>query len=136
MHRKTIFSILALALFLVASPATAQQTNPQQQPQDLPDIEVSDQELQTIAEAYVAVQNLTVEYRDKINAAQDAETAREIQQEYARVTTNAIQDEGVTVDRYDTVIQVASADQALGERLLAEIQKIAGAQQGDADTDS
>ncbi len=127
---------MALILVAFSSPVHAQQNAPQPQPQELPDIEVDDQELRSIAEAYIEVQNVTATYRDRLNAADDAETAREIQQEYAQVANQAIQDQGVQIERYDTVIQVARADEDLGDRLLAEIQTLINEQEGPGNSDS
>lgn len=136
MLRTSMLTIALLLVTLMAAPAQAQEATPQQQPQELPDIEVNDQELRSIANAYVAVQNVTATYRDRLNSAEDAEAARAIQQEYAQVANQAIEDEGVSIDRYDTVIQVARADEELGERLLTEIQVVMEDQAAPGNPDS
>ena len=136
MLRTSMLTIAVLLVTLMAAPAQAQQATPQQQPQELPDIEVDDQELRSIANAYVAVQNVTATYRDQLNNAEDAEAARAIQQEYAQVANQAIEGEGVSIERYDTVIQVARADEDLGERLLTEIQVVMEEQAGPGNPDS
>lgn len=108
--------------FFMLSPVLAQQAAPP--PQEVPDIEVDDQELTAIAKAYVSVQNITEEFKDRVNGAEDAEAAKALQQEYTQVANAAIADEGVEIERYDTVIQVATVDEELRQRLLSEIQDI------------
>lgn len=140
MLRTSLFSIVALLFAFLIAPAQAQQTapqqQPQQQPQQLPDIEVDDQELRSIAEAYVSIQNVTATFRDRLNSAEDADAARAIQQEYAQAANETIESEGLTIERYDTVIQVAQADEELGERLLTEIQDVIDEQAGPGGSDS
>lgn len=112
--------------FFMLSPVLAQQAAPP--PQEVPEIEVDDQELTAIAKAYVNVQNITSSFKERVNSAEDAEAAKALQQEYMQVANAAIADEGVEIERYDIVIQVASVDDELRERLLGEIQDILGEQ--------
>lgn len=118
------FAVVALTLFGL-SPALGQEAAPPpDQPQEVPDITVDDEELTSIARAYINVQNITTTYRERLNGAQDAEAAKDIQQEYAEVANSAIQDEGLSLERYDTVINVAAADADLRERLVFEIESL------------
>ncbi len=134
MQRLALLAAAVALLFVGVTPALAQegappqQQPPQQQPpqqqQEVPDVDVDDEELESIAKAYINVQNITTTYRERLNNAEDAEVAKDIQQEYADVANSAIQDEGVSLERYDTVINVAGADPELRERLVLVIEDI------------
>lgn len=132
MLRASILTAVFAMTFFVLSPVLAQQAAPP--PQEVPDIEVDDQELTAIAKAYVNVQNITETFKDRVNGAEDAEAAKALQQEYTQVANAAIADEGVEIERYDLVIQVASVDDQLRERLLGEIQDILSEQGGPGDS--
>ncbi len=132
MLRTSILTAIFALTFFVFSPVLAQQAAPP--PQEVPDIEVDDEELTAIARAYVNVQNITEQFKDRVNSADDAEAAKALQQEYTEVANAAIADEGVEIDRYDTVIQVASVDEELRQRLLTEIQDLLDEQGGGGDS--
>lgn len=115
-----------LTLLLLAAPATAQQQGAPQQQAPPPDVEVDDQELETIAEAYVDVQSLTDEYNQRIQQAESAEEAQSLQAEYAEKATSTVEDQGLSIDRYDNVVRAATVDEELRDRLLAQIETIVG----------
>lgn len=117
------FSITAVALLLLgmltAGPALGQQGVPPQQ--QVPDVEVDEAELQTVAEAYVEVQTLTNEFNQVVQQAEDAEEAQAIQAEYAERANEIVEGHDLTVERYDLVVRAATSDDELRERLLARI---------------
>ncbi len=115
-----------LTLLLLAAPATAQQQGAPQQQAPPPDVEVDDQELETVAEAYVDVQSLTDEYNQRIQQAESAEEAQSLQAEYAEKATSTVEDQGLSIDRYDNVVRAATVDEELRDRLLAQIETIVG----------
>jgi len=130
-------AIIVALMFVGVSPALAQQgAPPPQQPQEVPDIDVDDEELESIARAYITVQTITTTYRERLNSTDDAEAAKTIQQEYAEVANSAIQEEGVSLERYDTVINVAGADPELRDRLVAVIEEILEDEPGSGASDS
>lgn len=132
MLRTSILTAVFAMTFFVLSPALAQEAAPPPPPQEVPDIEVNDAELTAIAKAYVEVQNITEQFKERVNSAEDADAAKALQQEYTEVANSAIVDEGVEIERYDEVIQVASVDDELRQRLLTEIQGILGDQGSDS----
>jgi len=125
--RRILLSTLGLFVLvsLVMVPATlAQSQQQQQQPQQSPpDIEVSDGEVETIAEVYVTAEEIRESYRQDFQQAQTQEQARELQQQL-RQEINAIIEskDGITSDRYGKVLQAAQTDDEVRSQLLAAIQ--------------
>lgn len=124
MKRFSITTIAAMLLgFLIVAPATAQQGVPPQQ-QEVPEVDVDEAELETVAEAYVAVQTLTNEFNQIVQQAEGAEEAQEIQAEYAERANNLVRDHDLTVERYDLVVRAATGDDDLRARLLDKIDDV------------
>ena len=138
MKRLSITTAVVVALLFVGlSQAMAQQgAPPPPEPQEVPDIEVDDEELESIARAYITVQTITTTYRERLNSTDDVEAAKSIQQEYADVANSAIEEEGVSLERYDTVINVAGADPELRDRLVIVIEEILEDEPGSGGSDS
>jgi ribosome-binding protein aMBF1 (putative translation factor) len=127
MKRFPITIVTAMILgSLMAVPAVAQQGVPQQQqqPQEVPEVNVDEAELETVAEAYVAVQELTNEFNQMVQQAEGAEQAQEIQAEYAERANGVVEEHDLTIERYDLVVTAATADDELRERLLAKIEDV------------
>lgn len=100
------------AALVLAPPALAQQG--QQGAQQAPDIEVSDDELQTFAEAHLDVQEVRAEMEEAIQSAEDPETAQTIQQQSNRQMAAVIQEEhGMEVDRYTQIARAINQDPEL-----------------------
>lgn len=113
-------SLLALAACLVAPAALAQN---QQQTQDEPEIEVSNDGINMVAELYVDLEELQKEYQARLSQAESSEEARATQQEMAKTVDQTIDDyEGLTSERYDEIIQTAQDNNELREKLLERIE--------------
>ncbi len=131
--RKHVISSLfatLLAGILLVGPAVAQQQEapppPPQEQQPAPEVDVDEEELATVAEAYVAVQTLTNEFNQMVQEAEDAEEAQAVQAEYAERANETIRDHDLSVERYDNVVRAATEDDELRNRLLTEIESIMG----------
>lgn len=121
-----------LGLFVLASlvmvPATLaqgqQQQQQQQQPQEPPpEVDVSEDEVQTIAEVYVTIEEIREGYRADFQQAESQEQAQELQQELSQEINQTIENkEGITTDRYDEVLRAAQVDNELRDQLLAAIE--------------
>lgn len=118
----SILGTLALTLLLgLGSPSAFAQ---QQAPQEAPNIEVSDQEMEAAARAYIRVEDITAEYRAKFEQTQDQERAKEIQQEMRSATDAVIEEEGLNPQRYDQIIRAAQSDDQLRSELLALLEEL------------
>lgn len=124
MHLSTKFRTAAVAvaasafLTLMAFPVSIQVQ--QQQPPEL-----SDSKIQAVAEAYVQVFEIQSAYAPRIEAAQSPEEAQQLQQRANEEVVEVIREqEGVTVEEYSQIVNLAQSDEQVRERLLKEIQKI------------
>lgn len=125
------FSFFVLLAVFMAPVALAQggggqqQPPPPQQQQQAPDVDVSDEELETIAEVYLKLEEVQEKYREDFNETQDPEAAQELQQQLQDEANQVIEDhEGITPDRYDEIIRAAQADPELRDQLLAKIEEL------------
>lgn len=125
------FSFFVLLAVFMAPVALAQggggqqQPPPPQQQQQAPDVDVSDEELETVAEVYLKLEEVQEKYREDFNETQDPEAAQELQQQLQDEANQVIEDhEGITPDRYDEIIRAAQADPELRDQLLAKIEEL------------
>lgn len=125
--------VFVLASLLMVPAALAQGQQPQQQPppqqqqQAAPDVDVDDDELQTVAEVYVEIEQIRESYRPQFQSMEDPQEAQQLQQELSQEVDQAIeQKEGITMERYEEIIQAAQVDDALRNELLATIESVRG----------
>lgn len=121
---KTTASALALALgaAYAAPAAMAQQQPPPQQQgmpaQQQPEIEpVTDEEIWNFVRAVGDVGAIVEEVRPQLEAANDQEQAQLIQQAAQEQMLEAVENQGLTPQRYNEINMAAQADPALGERI-------------------
>lgn len=119
-HAKRLGLTFLLMLFL-APVAFGQGAPPQQQ--EAPNVEVNDDELETIAEVYVQIEAVQQEYRPEFQQAETEEEAQQLRSQLQQEVNQVIEaEEDVTVERYDKVIRAAQADPELGNKLIAAIE--------------
>ncbi len=105
------------------APATEAPAMPQQA---APQIDVSEQQVSEFADAYVAVQTLSQEYRAKLQNAADAEQTQQIQQQAQAEMKGAITESGLELVEYRQIAQAANQDEELRNRISAAITAITG----------
>lgn len=116
-------SLLALAALLIV-PATFAQAQQQQSQQAAPQVDVSAEEIEEVAVLFVEIGEVRTEYQSRLRDADDSEKARAIQQEMQNKITQTIDEfEGLSVERYDKIVQAAQADDELKEKILAQVEK-------------
>jgi len=111
----SIFVVLAL----FAIPATAQDMQPEPV-----DVELSDEEKQAVAEAYVDLQQLEAQYREQFADLQDPEEAQQVQQQFQEEVQGTVEEHGITLELYDQAIQATQTDAELRDELLALIEEV------------
>ncbi len=120
---KTTASALALALGAAyATPAAMAQQQPPQQgmQQQAPEISpVSDEEIWNFVRAVDDVSDIVQEVRPQLEAASDQEEAQLIQQAAQAQMLQAVEDQGLTPERYNEINMAAQSDPELGERISA-----------------
>jgi len=98
-----------------AAPAPAPQTEA---------IDVSQSEVESFVDAYMAVQGINQEYTEKLQAVEDPEEATELQQEAQTKMQEAVTDSGLSISEYQQIANQAGQD----EELRGQIEEALAAQ--------
>ena len=111
---------IAMGLLLVlGSAASAQVQSPSpnlsQEPQNIPD-----QKLDAAAAAIGRVANLKQDYQQRIAAASPADKERLVD-EALNAMKKAVTDQGLSVDEYDSILEVAQNDPGVREKIRQRI---------------
>ncbi|KCZ54100.1 hypothetical protein HY29_03235 [Hyphomonas beringensis] len=105
------------AAFAQAKPTTPQAPAAQAQAQP-----VTDAEITKFAAANEQVNTIIKKMSSELESATDASKASEIQTSYQQKIQSAIKEEGLTTNRYTQIIQMAQADPALTNKIIAEME--------------
>ncbi|WP_341939099.1 DUF4168 domain-containing protein [Marinimicrobium sp. C2-29] len=89
-----------------------QQAAPGAQPQ-AEQIEVSDKEVEGFVDAYMAVQGVNQEYTQKLQEVEDPEKATELQQEAQGEMQSAVDESGLSIEKYQQIANQAGQDEEL-----------------------
>ena len=113
-------AILFIAMgLLLGSAASAQVQSPSpnlsQEPQNIPD-----QKLDAAAAAIGHVANLKQDYQQRIAAASSADKER-LLDEALNAMKKAVTDQGLSVDEYDSILEVAKNDPGVREKIRQRI---------------
>jgi len=98
-----------------AAPAPAPQTE---------SIDVSQSDVESFVDAYMAVQGINQEYTQKLQAVEDPEEATELQQEAQTKMQEAVSDSGLSISEYQQIANQAGQD----EELRGQIEEALAAQ--------
>jgi len=120
----SIFVVLAL----FAAPVTAQDMEPEPV-----EVELTDEEKEAIATAYVDLQELQAQYREEFADLQDPEEAQQVQQQFREEQQGIVEDSGISLERYDQAIQATQTDAELRDELLALIEEEQAARNTEAE---
>ena len=97
------------------------QPDPQQQEQMMqqqePEVDISDVDLDKIADAYEAVNEVREEFQAELEGVEDHERAQQLQMEVRDKEVEAVENQGVEVDTYNQVMRAAQMDQELENEL-------------------
>ena len=112
MHRMKIIAASLGVLVISLAPAYSQN-------QPMPS-GISDTKLDQAAAAIVHVDELQRSYQQKLEQAPPDERDHVIE-EADNALVNAVQDHGLSIDEYDTILQTAQNDPAVREKLLQRL---------------
>lgn len=101
---------------LLAAPGALAQGQQQYQPPAAQG-QVSDAQLQNFVEAQTKVNEIQVEYSEKIQSTQDPKKAQTLQSEAQDKMVKAVDEAGLDVQEYNQIAQQMSRDPALRERI-------------------
>jgi len=84
---------------------------------------IDDRELEAFARAYIQFHKIREEYEPKLSSAVSAEEKGQVQQEAVAKLGAALQQEGLSVQRYAALYQAISADQQLRDKTFKLIEE-------------
>ena len=115
---------LTLSLAPVGSDSTlhAQTKSRDQTPADRQST-ISDNELKAFAKAYVQFHKIRAEYEPKLGGATSAQEKSQVEQEAVAKFGAALEQEGLSMQRYAALFQTISADQDLRDKALKLIKE-------------
>ncbi len=123
MLRKLLNLPALFALIFAASVAHAQESAPAAQnaqtadvPQSAADIDADMKE--KFVDAYGDIMAIQMDYAERLQTVTDEEQASMLQQEAQREMQEAVESNEITIQQYNQIIQLASAD----EELMAELE--------------
>lgn len=104
----------------------AQQTQNQQpmmqaQPQQRPKLEVSEAEVEQVAQAYLEINKIQQDLQKSLSTVKDAEEAQKIQAKAGQLMGMAVAKAGIDVQRYNQIMQTAQFDETLRQRIFAKL---------------
>lgn len=79
--------------------------------------DVSEEQIEAFVQAYVRLSEVREEYTARVQAAEDQEEARQLQQEANEAMTTAIEETGLSVEEYQQVALAINADAELRDRV-------------------
>lgn len=125
------FSGCLLVLFLAgavqAQMGGQQQPDGQQQPmmqQPGPGLDVSDAELEKVAEAYMEIHEIRVDLQESLAGVTDPQSAQQMQEEAGAAMVQAVQESGLDVEVYNQVMQEVQTNEALREQLTSKLEAL------------
>ena len=114
--------LAALALLLVAAPALAQGTATPGVSAD----EIEQSTLESFAAAAIEVETISRTWSERMAGVEDDAELQSMRQEAQSEMVEAVRDEGISVEEYNMVLQVAQADPDLNARLQELMREEAG----------
>ena len=115
----TLSVVLAGALILaLALPMQAQDAQPPQQQPPPQQFEPSDNQVQAFASAALQVQQIRSKWQTRMQEADNAEKAQELQVQAATEMVSAVQERGLTVETYKAIATAARDNPDLAGRIV------------------
>jgi len=119
--RLTLPAAALLAFALAAPLPAAAQTESDQPPVAAEDL--SDAQLESFAAAAVEVSEITEQLQMQAQGVEDEAELMELQEQANTQMVAAVEEEGLTVEEYNMIFQVAQVDPELNERLVEMMER-------------
>lgn len=119
---RTGAAIAAMALMTSGAAFAQAKATPQAPAAQTQAEPVTEAEITKFAAANKQVNTIITKMSSELESAKDASKASEIQTSYQQEIKSAIQEEGLTTNRYTEIIQMAQADPALTNKIIAEME--------------
>jgi len=119
--RLTLPAAALLAFALAAPLPAAAQTESDQPPVAAEDL--SDAQLESFAAAAVEVSEITEQLQMQAQGVEDEAELMELQEQANTQMVAAVEEEGLTIEEYNMIFQVAQVDPELNERLVEMMER-------------
>jgi hypothetical protein len=111
-------TVLAGALTLgLALPLPAQDSKPQPQQPPTQQLEISQNQLEAFASAVLQVREIRSRWQSRMQGAESAEKAKEVQEQAAAELVSAVEGKGLTVETYNAIATAARDNPELAGRI-------------------
>lgn len=121
----TIRDCLAAGLLASTLAFGAAAVQAQDQPA-APAQQFDDSELESYAEASAELRTISQDWEARMAGAEDAQEMEQMQVQAETEMVEAVEAEGLTAERFNTITRAAQADQALAQRLMQMIEDVQG----------
>ncbi len=101
-----------------------QQYQQEMMQQQAPEVDVSDAELDQVADAYQAVTEVRERFQQELGEVSAPEKAQELQQQAGEEMVEAVEAQGLDVQTYNQVMEAAQVDEELRNQLLERLEGI------------
>lgn len=105
-------------------PAQAQERPQQQAPQAADPADISDQELEAFAKSYVALWQINSAYTQRLQSVRDEERAKTLQREADARMRDALEQNGLTGERYQAIYTAVVKDPELQAQANDAIRRV------------
>lgn len=109
--------LAAMLLFWAGITLQAQERPPVQAP-GAEQAPITDAELKSFAKAYVEFEKIRAQYEPKVTASDSEQEKEKVREEAVAKLNQALEKEGLTMERYSVIFHRVNADQALREKVL------------------
>ncbi len=129
-RRIQLLTIVLCCLFLVAAAAVvnAEQAGGYEQEMMMEQppgtVDVSDAELDKVAGAYIQITEIRESFQESLAEVTDPEEAQLLQEQAGEAMVEAVQENGLDVQKYNQVMEAAQADEELREKLLTRLNQM------------
>ena len=121
------FALCCLFLAAAATGVNAQQQEEygqdmmQQSPES---VDVSEAELDRVAGAYIEITNIRESFQESLAEVTDPEEAQLMQEQAGEAMVEAVQDNGLDVQKYNQIMEAAQVDEQLREKLMSRLEQM------------
>ncbi|MGD8175839.1 DUF4168 domain-containing protein [Marinimicrobium sp. ARAG 43.8] len=123
-NHNPVLALIAGSVLMFGAGAVSAQSTPQGQPQqpaapqtEAAQMDVSEEQVESFVDAYMAVQGINQEYTQKLQAVEDPEEATELQQEAQTEMQEAVSNSGLSISEYQQIANQAGQDEELRNQI-------------------
>lgn len=114
---KFLTVMVAICIYALATQAFAQDQHSGPKPQAQPQTDFSVRDLEKFVQAQSAVEKLRVEFAQELQEISDNEKAIRLQRQYGRKMAEAVEETGLSVQKYNKIVKAKKIDSEVKEKI-------------------